>query len=475
MKILYVTSEAHPFIKTGGLADVAGSLPKALKKKRQDIRVVLPLYSQIPKVYRDKMNYIGYYYVDIAWKHRYVGVFELEHDGVIYYFLDNESYFYRNNIYGEFDDAERFIFFSKAVVVLPKYLDFKVDVIHANDWHSGLVPVYVNDFRNGDDFYKDVRTVYTIHNLKYQGIFGRDAFYITGLPSGYMNFNDLEFHDAISFMKAGIVHSTKFNTVSQTYAKEITTEFFGEGLQDVINFHSDKLSGIVNGIDYDIWNPKKDKIINTRYDIKSLSKKVKNKTALQREYGLPEREDVVMIGMVTRLTSMKGIDLIRHILEELLHEDIQFVVLGTGVVEYEEMFKYFEYKYPDKMAARMYFSSDESNKIYAASDLYMMPSLAEPCGISQLIAMRYGTLPIVRETGGLSDTVIPFNRFTNEGTGFTFSNINAHELLFKTQEAIRLYYDDKEIFNKLIENAMTSVFNWRKSSKEYLELYRSLR
>lgn len=475
MKILYVTSEAHPFIKTGGLADVAGSLPKALKKKRQDIRVVLPLYSQIPKVYRDKMNYIGYYYVDISWKHRYVGVFELEHDGVIYYFLDNESYFDRNNIYGEFDDAERFIFFSKAVVVLPKYLDFKVDVIHANDWHSGLVPVYVNDFRNGDDFYKDVRTVYTIHNLKYQGIFGRDAFYITGLPSGYMNFNDLEFHDAISFMKAGIVHSTKFNTVSQTYAKEITTEFFGEGLQDVINFHSDKLSGIVNGIDYDIWNPKKDKIINTRYDIKSLSKKVKNKTALQREYGLPEREDVVMIGMVTRLTSMKGIDLIRHILEELLHEDIQFVVLGTGDVEYEEMFKYFEYKYPDKMAARMYFSSDESNKIYAASDLYMMPSLAEPCGISQLIAMRYGTLPIVRETGGLSDTVIPFNRFTNEGTGFTFSNINAHEVLFKTQEAIRLYYDDKEIFNKLIENAMTSVFNWRKSSKEYLELYRSLR
>lgn len=475
MKILYVTSEAHPFIKTGGLADVAGSLPKALKKKKQDIRVVLPLYSHIPKKYRDEMKYIGYYYVDIAWKHRYVGVFELEYDGVTYYFLDNEAYFNRDNIYGEFDDAERFIFFSKAVVVLPKYLDFKVDVIHANDWHSGLVPVYVNDFRNGDEFYENVRTVYTIHNLKYQGIFDREAFNITGLPSGYMNFNDLEFHGAISFMKAGIVHSTKFNTVSKTYAKEITTEYFGEGLQDVINFHSDKLSGIVNGIDYDVWNPKKDKIINTRYDLKSIKKKIKNKTDLQKLYGLPVREDVVLIGMVTRLTSMKGIDLIRHILDELLQEDIQFVVLGTGDHEYEEMFKYFEYKYPDKMAARMYFSADESNKIYAASDLYMMPSLAEPCGISQLIAMRYGSLPIVRETGGLSDTVIPFNKYSDEGTGFSFSNINAHDLLFKTKEAISLYYNEKEKFNKIIENAMTSIFNWRKSSKEYLELYRSLR
>lgn len=474
MNILYVASEAHPFIKTGGLADVAGSLPKAIKSQGHDIRVVIPLYSKIKEEYRKKMKYVGYYYVDIAWMHRYVGVYELEHDGVKFYFLDNESYFNRENIYGEFDDAERFIYFSKAVVVLPKYLDFKVDVINANDWHTGLVPVYVNDFRIGDEFYKDVKTLYTIHNLKYQGIFDRSVFHMTGLPAGYMNFNDLEFNNAISFMKAGIVHSTKFNTVSKTYAENIKTPFYGEGLENVINFHSYKLSGIVNGIDYDVWNPKTDKYIIRNYSSRTIKNKVNNKTFIQKRFGLPIREDVVMIGMVSRLTEMKGLELLRYIIEELLQQDIQFVVLGTGEHTYEEMFKYFEYKYPDKMAARMYFNTEEANMIYAASDLYMMPSISEPCGISQLISMRYGTLPIVRETGGLKDTVIPFNRYTGEGTGFTFANINAHELLFKTKEAISVYYNERELFNKIIKNAMNSEYNWDKSSKEYIELYRSL-
>lgn len=474
MNILYVASEAAPFIKTGGLADVAGSLPKAIKQHGHDIRVVLPLYSKIAKQYRDQMKYLGYYYVDIAWMHRYCGVFELEHDGVTFYFLDNESYFSRDKLYGEFDDAERFIFFSKAVVVLPKYLDFKVDVINAHDWHTGLVPVYVNDFRNGDDFYRDTKTLYTIHNIKYQGIFDPAVFAMTGLDIGYMNFNDLEFNNAISFMKGGIVHSTKFNTVSKTYAEEIKTGFYGEGLEEVINFHSYKLSGIVNGIDFDVWNPKTDSVIPVNYSIRSIDKKVQNKLELQKRYGLPVDENIPMIGMVTRLTSMKGLDLIRFILEELLEENLQFVVLGTGEYEYEEMFKYFEYQYPSKMAARMYFSSEEANMIYAASDLYMMPSVAEPCGISQLIAMRYGAIPIVRETGGLKDTVEPYNVYTDEGTGFTFANINAHELLYKTKEGVSLYTNERKKFNKIIKNAMSKKFNWDQSSKDYIELYKSL-
>lgn len=474
MNILYVTSESTPFIKTGGLADVAGSLPKSIKKKGHDIRVVLPLYSQIKSEFREKMNYVGYFYVDIAWMHRYCGIFQFEYDGVEFYFIDNESYFKRDKLYGEFDDAERFIFFSKAVALLPKYLDFKVDVIHANDWHSGLVPVYVNDFRKGDDFYKDVKTLYTIHNLKYQGIFDRAVFHMTGLDGSYMSYNDLEFNDAINFMKGGIVHSTKFNTVSKTYANEIKTEFFGEGLEGVINYHSYKLSGIVNGIDFEVWDPKYDDKIPKNYYSRTLKNKSVNKIFLQERFGLPIREDVCMIGMVTRLTSMKGLEILRFIFEELIQEDIQFVVLGTGEYEYEEMFKYFEYKYPEKVAARMYFNSEESNMIYAASDLYMMPSIAEPCGISQLIAMRYGSLPIVRETGGLKDTVEPFNTFNNKGTGFTFSNINAHDLLFKTKEAINVYYSENEKFKKIVRNAMKSDFDWGKSSEEYIELYRSL-
>lgn len=474
MKILYVTSESTPFIKTGGLADVAGSLPKAIRKKGHDIRVVLPLYSKINEEFRKKMKYIGYYYVDFSWKHKYCGVFELIYDGVIFYFLDNEDYFKRNNIYGENDDYERFIFFSKASVILPKYLNFRCDVIHSNDWHSGLVPVYVNDFRQGDDFYNDVKTLYTIHNIKYQGQFDRSIFFLTGLPGKYLSYNDLEFDFGINFMKAGIIHSTKFNTVSKTYAEEIKYDFFGERLEGVINHYSYKLSGIINGLDFDVWNPKTDKIIFKNYDYSTIENKVLNKIFLQKRFGLPVRKDIPLIAMVTRLAQMKGIDLLRYIFEELIQEDIQFVILGTGEYEYQEMFKYFEYKYPEKVAARIYFDTKEANMIYAASDFYMMPSIFEPCGISQLIALRYGSLPIVRETGGLKDTVIPYNKFTGDGTGFTFSNINAHELLFKTKEAINLYYNNKKDLKKLVKNAMNSNYDWDKSCDEYISLYRSL-
>lgn len=474
MNILYVTSEAVPFIKTGGLADVAGSLPKAIKDLGNDIRVVLPLYSTIDQKYRKDMRKVAEFYVDISWRHRYCGVYEYVLDGLTFYFLDNEQYFLRNNIYGEFDDAERFIFFSKASVLLPKKLNFKPDVIHSNDWHSGLVSVYVNDFMSGDDFYKDIKTLYTIHNLKYQGLFDPSVFEMTGFPGYLMGVDDLEFRNAISFMKGGIVHSTKFNTVSKTYANEIKYQFFGEGLEGLINHYSYKLSGIVNGIDYEVWNPDRDKYLFKNYDLQNYGDRVQNKRYLQKLYGLSQRDDVCMIAMVTRLTSMKGLELVRYIMEELLQEDIQFVMLGTGDYEYEEMFNYFHNKYPDKMASRVYFNNEESHLIYGASDLFLMPSIAEPCGISQLISMRYGSLPIVRETGGLKDTVVPYNKYERSGTGFSFANINAHELLFKIKEAVDLFYNDKSLFMDIVSNAMAVRTDWEESSKEYMDLYRSL-
>ena len=475
MKVLFLTSEAVPFIKTGGLADVAGSLPKEFKKAGVDIRVVLPLYGTIDQTYRSQMEKITEFYVDLDWKHQYTGVYQLVFDNVTYYFLDNKEYFDRSYPYGFDDDAERFIYFSKASTLLSKEIDFKPDIIHTNDWHTAMVNVFVNDFRHGDSYYDDIRTVFTIHNLKYQGVFDPAYMKLAGLDGGYFNENDLKYYDAINFMKAGIIHATAVNTVSENYAREIHYPFYGEGLDGVIRQYDYKLSGIVNGIDYSQWNPETDSFIDVNYDIDSIDKKVKNKLALQELYGLPQREDVPMIGMVTRLSEMKGLDLVRYILDELLEEDIQFVMLGTGEYTYEEMFKYFAWKYPEKMASRIYFGGEEAHKIYAASDFYLMPSISEPCGISQLIAMRYGTLPIVREAGGLKDTVIPYNEFTGEGTGYSFANINAHELLFTIKNAIDVYKNDRDNHNRLIKNAMKQDIDWKKSAEKYLQLYEQTR
>ena len=475
MNILYLTSEAVPFIKTGGLADVAGSLPQELIKDGLDVRVVLPLYASIDETYRSKMEKITEFYVDLDWKHQYAGVYKLDYKGVAFYFIDNMEYFDRDYPYGFDDDAERFIFFSKACTLLPKEIEFKPDIIHSNDWHTALVNVFVNDFRHGDSYYDDIRTLFTIHNLKYQGVFDSDNMKIAGLDGGYFNENDLKFYDAINFMKGGIIHATAVNTVSDNYAREIHYPFYGDGLDGVIRQYDYKLSGIVNGIDYKEWNPATDKLIDQNYDVNSLDKKVLNKLALQEMYGLPQREDVPMIGLVSRLNEMKGLDLVRYILDELLQEDIQFVVLGTGDYTYEEMFKYFAWKYPEKMASRIYFGGAEAHKIYASSDFYLMPSISEPCGISQLIAMRYGSLPIVREAGGLKDTVIPYNEYTGEGTGYSFSNINAHELLFAIKNATNIYKNDKNSHNRLIENAMNQDIDWKMSADKYLKLYEEIR
>lgn len=475
MKVLYVTAESVPFIKTGGLADVAGSLPEAIKNQGVDIRVVMPLYSQIPQKYKDRMEDIGYYYVDLGFRHKYVGVLSLEQNGVTYYFLDSEDYFHRDNIYGEGDDGERFIYFSKAAASLPKFLDFKADIIHSNDWHAGLVPVYRQDFAKGDSMFGDMRSVHTIHNLKYQGIFDQGLVGDVASLSvkEYLHDDGLKYYDKINLMKAGIVYSHILTTVSRSYAEEIKNEFFGETLEGIINQHSGKLRGVVNGIDYNIYDPKTDKKIFKNYSLETIEDKKKNKEKIQEKYGLKKDPDVPLVSMVSRLVAMKGLDLVERILEELLQEDIQFVVLGTGDSEYEDMFKHFGEKYPEKMSARIYFDEDEAHEIYAASDIFLMPSMSEPCGISQLISLRYGTIPVVREVGGLKDTVEPYNKYTGKGNGFSFENFNAHELLFTLKEAINLYNND-EIWSNLIKQAMNSKHDWAESSKEYIDIYRSL-
>lgn len=474
MNILYVAAEAAPFIKTGGLADVAASLPKALNQIGCDCRVVLPLYSQIEEKYRCELRLIAQFAVSVGWKNEYCGVYALTYNGATYYFLDNEYYFKRPSIYGQFDDGERFIFFAKAAVRLPRVLDWKVDVIHANDWHAGLVPVYLNDFRRGDDFYREVRSLYTIHNLKYQGQFSPELFFWTNLNPAYYSDYDLKFYESINFMKAAIVHATKVNTVSETYAEEIHYPFFAEGLQNVINAYSWKISGILNGIDEEVWNPATDEAISQQYDVRTLALRKNNKKALQQSVGLPVREDVPLFGMVTRLNAMKGLDLVRYILEEFLQEDVQFVVVGTGDATYEEMFRYFAKKYPDKLSARIHFSTRESHEVYAGSDLLLMPSMIEPCGLSQMIAMRYGCVPLVRETGGLRDSVSPYNQYEKTGEGFSFANVNAHDLLFTMQRACAVFRNHPEDFNMLRRNGMTKDLSWQFSSQKYVELYESL-
>lgn len=474
MKILYAASEVAPFVKTGGLADVAGSLPKAIKEKGHDIRVVMPLYSAISEDFKTKMEKVLDFNVDLGWRRQYAGILSLQHEGVIHYFIDNEYYFKRDKIYGEYDDGERFIFFTKAVALLLKELDFKADLVHCNDWHTGLLPLYIKDFGKGDYFYNDIKSVFTIHNLKYQGVF--DSFIledIAGLSREYYHDDGIKFFENINLMKAGIVYSDILTTVSRTYAEEIKYGYFGEQLEEIIRKNEHKLIGIVNGIDYELYNPEEDKNIPSNYNFKTIEKKKHNKEALQKLYNLPVR-DVPVLAMVSRLVAMKGLDLVRHILDELLQEDIQFIVLGTGDKEYEDMFGFFQSKYPEKLASRIYFNVKESHLIYAGADLFIMPSMAEPCGISQLISLRYGTLPVVRETGGLKDTVIPYNEYTGEGNGFSFKNFNAHELLNVIKRALNLY-EDKDKWLELIEKAMNSTNDWEKSSLEYIEIYENLK
>lgn len=473
IKVILASSEVAPFAKTGGLADVAGSLPKALKKVGADIRVVMPKYKNIPCEFADKMELVARFYVHVTWRCQYCGVFKLEYEDITYYFIDNEYYFYRDGLYGYQDDAERFVFFCRAFIEMLPVIDFKPDVIHCNDWQTALVGLFLDSDYRERDFYKDIRTVFTIHNIKYQGVFPKEIMdELLGISWEYFHFNSIEHNDQVNMMKAGICYSDIINTVSRTYAEEIKYDFFGEGLSGSINNRSQDVYGIINGIDYDRNNPETDDRIFAHFSAKNPAGKQVNKRMLQELLGLPVREDIPIVAVISRLVDQKGFDLIDCVLLDILEEDIQFVILGTGESRYENMFRWAAEVYPHKVSSNITFNEVLSQRIYAGADIFLMPSLSEPCGLSQIFSMRYGTIPVVRETGGLNDTVQSYNEFTGEGTGFTFKNYNAHDMLYTLKRALHFYHD-RPVWDNLVKKAMRQNFRWDKSAKEYLKLYKN--
>lgn len=475
--ILFVASEAVPFIKTGGLADVAGTLPKSFNKDEFDVRVIIPKYRAIKEQYREQMTYVTSFYMNFAGEDRYVGIMELEWSGIKFYFIDNEYYFYGDKPYEDgIWDLEKFAFFSKASLSILPVVDFKPDIIHCHDWQTGLVPVYLKNEFSGGEFFKEIKSVMTIHNLKFQGTWGiQDIMNITGLP-GYLFTDDkLEAYNNANFLKGGLVYADWITTVSQTYADEIKNEFYGEGLNGLMNARAGQLSGIVNGIDYDEFNPETDEYLEAPFNASNFRKlKAKNKMALQKELGLAVDGKAFMIGVVSRLTDQKGFDLVAYMMDQICTEDVQLVVLGTGDPQYENMFRHYAWKYPERVSANIFYSDALAHKIYGACDAFLMPSLFEPCGLSQLISMRYGTVPIVRETGGLKDTVLPYDEYASTGTGFSFTHYNAHDMMNVINYAKTVFYDKKREWNKIVDRTMASDFSWSVSARRYEELYRLL-
>lgn len=471
MKVLFAASEAHPFIKTGGLGDVMGALPKSLIKLGVDVRVVIPKYKNIKDELKQKLQFVKWFTVPVGWRNQYCGIFQYQYNGVIYYFIDNEYYFNRDGLYGYFDDGERFAFFNRAVLEFIKQVDWQPDLINCNDWQTGMVPVLLNLEYKKDLFYSKIKTVFSIHNLLFKGSFSPKV-----LPElfgyDYMPLvnGSVELDGSVSFLKGGLNYCDQITTVSNTYAEEIKTPQYGEGLDGFLRSKSYYLMGIVNGIDYEEFNPQDDKFIFKNFSINSLGNKLENKLALQRELGLPQKKDTPMIGLISRLTHQKGCDLIVNMIDRLLQRDIQIVILGTGDYWYEETFKNLQYRYPDKVSANIKFDNALAHKIYAATDMFLMPSLFEPCGLGQLIALRYGSIPIVRETGGLKDTISPYNKYNGVGNGFGFKNFNSNELMQIIEYALTIY-NDKNAWNNIIRQAMNSDNSWEKSAMQYKWLY----
>jgi len=473
--ILFVASEGVPFIKTGGLADVVGSLPKCIDKEYFDVRVIIPRYTCMKQAMQEKCSYFHHFYMDFNWQEEYVGILQAEVDGIKYYLIDNEKYFggfkpYSDNTLYE---IEKYAYFSKAALSILPVIGFRPDVIHCHDWQTGLIPVYLKERFAGDEFFRGIKSVMTIHNLKFQGKWDvKTVKSITGLPDYYFTPDKLEAYKDANLLKGGLVFADAITTVSNTYAEEIKTSFYGEGLDGLMNARSGDLRGIVNGIDYTDFNPTTDPYITKQYDAINFRKeKIKNKRALQKELGLEQNDKTMMIGIVSRLTDQKGLDLIAYVMDELCQDAVQIVVLGTGEERYENMFRHFAWKYGGKVSANIYYSEELSHKIYAACDAFLMPSLFEPCGLSQLMSLRYGTVPIVRETGGLKDTVEPYNEYESKGTGFSFTNYNAHEMLDAIRYAERIYYDKKREWNKIIDRAMAVDYSWHVSALKYQEMY----
>ncbi len=475
--ILIVASEAIPYMKTGGLADVAGSLPKYFDKSKYDVRVIMPKYKCMSEEFLPQLKFVCHFYVNLNWRKQYAGIFKAEHDGVTYYFVDNEFYFAGDKPYNNiYEDVEKFAYFSKAVLEALPIIDFTPDVIHCNDWQTGLLPVFLKTVYGSDNFYAGIKTVFTIHNMKFQGRWKiREIADITGLPEHIFNSGELEFYGEANYLKGGIVYADEVTTVSPTYADEICTPEGGEGLDGLMLERRRYLSGILNGIDYDVYNPMTDQYIKKHFSIKNMSGKLMNKRQLQEEHGLKVDNDVMLIGIVSRLTDQKGFDLVAYMMDEMLSTmDVQFVVLGTGENQYEGMFHYFQSKYPEKISAYIGYSEEKAHEIYASCDAFLMPSLFEPCGLSQMMAMRYGTLPIVRETGGLKDTVQPYNEYENKGTGFSFADYNAHDMLHVIKYANDVFKNHKDRWQEMMDRAMREDFSWNASARKYEKLYDKL-
>ena len=475
MQIVFASAECAPFVKTGGLGDVAGSLPAALVRAGAEVIVMVPKYATIKDEYKAQMEHFSDFYVSLGWRNEYCGLEKLEHDGVTYMFIDNERYFARDYPYGFFDDGERFAFFSKAITESLQHLPagFECDILHCNDWQTALAPVFLREFYQGLPLYDRVKTVFSIHNVAFQGQFSdtvmEDILGVAHIPAAASQLRC----DAcsINYMLGALRYADAITTVSPTYAGEIQTPEFGEGLDGVLRERSYALQGILNGIDVAGFDPATDKRIAANYTLDDRSGKAVCKAKLQEELGLEVRDDRPLMVMVTRLTRQKGMDLVMYALDRILSGGVQVAVLGTGDRDYEDGLRYFQDKYPGTMAARIEFDPALSQRMYAAADMFLMPSKFEPCGLSQIIAMRYGTLPIVRETGGLKDTVIPYNEFTGEGTGFSFSNFNGDEMGDAVFRAARLFWDNREAWNKLVTQAMSQDFSWTRSADKYLDLY----
>lgn len=475
MQIVFASAECAPFVKTGGLGDVAGSLPAALVRAGAEVIVMVPKYATIKDEYKAQMEHFSDFYVSLGWRNEYCGLEKLEHDGVTYMFIDNERYFARDYPYGFFDDGERFAFFSKAITESLQHLPagFECDILHCNDWQTALAPVFLREFYQGLPLYDRVKTVFSIHNVAFQGQFSdtvmEDILGVAHIPAAASQLRC----DAcsINYMLGALRYADAITTVSPTYANEIQTPEFGEGLDGVLRERSYALQGILNGIDVASFDPATDKRIAANYTVEDRSGKVVCKTKLQEELGLKVRDDRPLMVMVTRLTRQKGMDLVMYALDRILSGGVQAAVLGTGDRDYEDGLRYFQDKYPGTMAARIEFDPALSQRMYAAADMFLMPSKFEPCGLSQIIAMRYGTLPIVRETGGLKDTVIPYNEFTGEGTGFSFSNFNGDEMGDAVFRAARLFWDNRDAWNQLVTQAMSQDFSWTRSADKYLDLY----
>ena len=472
MKVLYAASEAVPFCKTGGLADVAGSLPPALAAQGVETAVILPLYRRVKERFADQLTFLCYDYVDLAWRHAYCGLFSLKKDGVTWYFLDNEQYFGRPELYGCADDGERFGFFSRAVVKMLDHLDFWPDVIHCNDWQTALIPIYLKDDGVREERYRSVRTVLTIHNIEYQGRY--DPYCLGGLfglDRGWVDDGTLLLDGDLNLLKGAILTADAVDAVSPTYAQELKNPYFAHRMEGILTQCGYKLSGVLNGIDMKLYDPAADPRIAANYTAENISGKAADKAELQKALGLRPEPETPIIAMVSRLVTHKGLDLIREVMGDIMELPVQFVLLGSGDAAYEDFFRHAAERWPERMAIRLGYDEALSMAIYAGADLFLMPSRSEPCGLSQMIAMRYGTVPIVRETGGLKDTVQPYEAWRDAGTGFTFANYSSADMLHVLREAAYLYKDYPDAFARLRRRAMERDFSWNRSAGDYLKIY----